>query len=41
MVGGFSVLKDANVEEELEWGRKAVIACQVPVEVRQILRSNC
>jgi hypothetical protein len=40
-VGGFWILKAANLEEALEWGRKAVIACRVPVEVRQILRSNC
>jgi hypothetical protein len=33
-VGGFWILKAANLEEALEWGRKAVIACRVPVEVR-------
>ena len=41
MVGGFWVLEAADLDEALEWGRKAVIACRVPVEVRQILRSNC
>lgn len=34
-MGGFWVLEAANMEEALEWGRKAVIACQAPVEVRQ------
>lgn len=34
-VGGFWVLECANIDEALEWGRKAVIACRVPVEVRQ------
>ena len=34
-VGGFWVLEAANLDEALEWGRKAVIACRAPVEVRQ------
>jgi hypothetical protein len=34
-IGGFWVLEAANMEEALEWGRKAVIACRAPVEVRQ------
>jgi hypothetical protein len=33
-VGGFWVLQAANLEEALEWGRKAVLACRAPVEVR-------
>ncbi|MDB6080422.1 MAG: hypothetical protein JWO82_4169 [Akkermansiaceae bacterium] len=33
-VGGFWVLKAANLDEALEWGRKAAIACRAPVEVR-------
>jgi hypothetical protein len=33
-VGGFWVLKAASLDEALEWGRKAVIACRAPVEVR-------
>jgi hypothetical protein len=37
-VGGFWILKAANLEEAQEWGRKAVIACRVPVEVRPFLR---
>ncbi|AIE87676.1 DGPFAETKE domain protein [Fimbriimonas ginsengisoli Gsoil 348] len=34
-IGGFWVLQAANMDEALEWGRKAVIACRAPVEVRQ------
>jgi hypothetical protein len=34
-VGGFWVLEATNMEEAMEWGRKAVIACRAPVEVRQ------
>jgi len=34
-VGGFWVLEAASMDEALEWGRKAVIACRAPVEVRQ------
>jgi hypothetical protein len=34
-VGGFWVLECADEEEALEWGRKAVIACRAPVEVRR------
>ncbi len=33
-VGGFWVLEAANLEEALAWGRKAVVACRAPVEVR-------
>jgi len=33
-VGGFWVLAAANMEEALEWGRKAAVACRAPVEVR-------
>lgn len=33
-IGGFWVLEVANMDEALEWGRKAVIACRAPVEVR-------
>lgn len=33
-IGGFWVLEAANMDEALEWGRKAVIACRAPVEVR-------
>jgi hypothetical protein len=34
-VGGFWVLEAANLDEAVEWGRKAAIACRAPVEVRQ------
>jgi hypothetical protein len=36
-VGGFWVLKAANLDEALAWGCKAVVACGTPVEVRAIL----
>jgi len=34
-IGGFWIVEAANLEEALEWGRKAVIACRASVEVRQ------
>jgi hypothetical protein len=37
-VGGFWILQCANMEEALAWGRKAVVACRVPVEVRAFLK---
>ena len=33
-IGGFWVLEAASLEDALEWGRKAAIACRAPVEVR-------
>jgi hypothetical protein len=33
-VGGFWVLEAADLDEALEWGRRAAIACRAPVEVR-------
>lgn len=33
-IGGFWVLETATLEEAVEWGRKAAIACRTPVEVR-------
>jgi hypothetical protein len=33
-IGGFWVLEAANLDEALEWGRKAAVACRAPVEVR-------
>lgn len=33
-IGGFWVLDVADEAEALEWARKAVIACRVPVEIR-------
>jgi hypothetical protein len=37
-VGGFWILEAANLDEALAWGRKAVVACRAPVEVRAFLR---
>ena len=36
-IGGSWVLDAANLDEALAWGRKAVVACRAPVEVRSIL----
>ena len=33
-VGGLWVLGAADPDEALAWGRKAAVACRVPVEVR-------
>ena len=33
-IGGLWVLEAENMEEALEWGRKAAIACRTSVEVR-------
>ncbi len=35
-VGGFWILEAADLDEALDWARKAVAACRVPVEVRQV-----
>lgn len=37
-IGGFWILECADMDEAVAWGRKAVIACRVPVEVREFLR---
>ena len=39
-VGGFSIIEAANMDEALAWGRKSVIACRMPLEVREIPYSN-
>jgi hypothetical protein len=39
-VGGFSLLKCANLDEALAWGRKGVVACRRPVEVRAFFRGT-
>ena len=39
-VGGFWILEAADMDEALAWARKSVIACRVPVEVREIPYSN-
>jgi hypothetical protein len=36
-IGGFWILNAANMDEAVEWGRKAVIACRASVEVREFL----
>ena len=36
-VGGFWILEAADLDKALEWGRKAVVACRAPVEVRAFL----
>lgn len=36
-IGGFWILECADMDEALAWGRKAIIACRVPVEVRAFL----
>ena len=37
-IGGFWILQCADMDEALAWGRKAVVACRVPVEVRAFIR---
>jgi hypothetical protein len=39
-IGGFWILEAADLGEALAWGRKAVVACRAPVEVRPFGRSN-
>ena len=38
--GGFWVLECGSMDEALGWGRKAVIACRAPVEVREIFTTH-
>ncbi|HWI07225.1 MAG TPA: YciI family protein [Solirubrobacteraceae bacterium] len=33
-VGGFWVIEAPDLDAALEWGRKATLACRVPIEVR-------
>ena len=35
-IGGFSIIEVADMDEALAWARKSVLACRVPVEVREI-----
>jgi hypothetical protein len=37
-IGGFWILECATMDEALAWGRKAVVACRAPVEVRAFLK---
>jgi len=39
-IGGFWILEADDMDEALAWGRKAVIACRAPVEVRQFARRS-
>ena len=36
-IGGFSILKAANMDEALAWARKGAVACRASGEVREIL----
>ncbi|MGC2647494.1 MAG: YciI family protein [Candidatus Sulfotelmatobacter sp.] len=36
-IGGFWILKAADLDEALAWGCKAAVACRAPVEVRELL----
>lgn len=36
-VGGLWLLKCADMDEAVEWARKASVACRVPVELREFL----
>lgn len=33
-IGGFWILECPDLDEAVAWGRKAVVACRAPVEVR-------
>ena len=33
-IGGFWIIKAADLDEALEWAKKATVACRGPVEVR-------
>jgi hypothetical protein len=37
-IGGFWILECADMDKALVWGREAVVACRVPVEVRAFLK---
>ncbi len=39
-IGGFWVVEAAHLEDALAWGRKAVVACRAPVEVRPFLNPD-
>jgi hypothetical protein len=38
-IGGFWVLEARDMDEALEWGRRAAVACRAPVEVRAFHQS--
>ena len=37
-IGGFWILEAADMDAAMAWGRKAVVACRAPVEVRAFFR---
>jgi hypothetical protein len=39
-IGGFWILEAADLDDALAWGRKAVVACRAPVEVRPFGRHS-
>jgi hypothetical protein len=39
-VGGLTIIEVASMDEALAWGRKSVIACRMPLEIREIPYSN-
>jgi len=40
VLGGFWILETDSLEEAVEWGRKATVACRTPVEVRQFFGTS-
>src|SRR6266851_3899056 len=40
-IGGFWVIKAPDLDVALEWGRKAALACTVPIEVRPFQEAAC
>ncbi len=34
IIGGFWILDVADVDEAIQWGKKAAVACKAPVEIR-------
>ncbi|AIJ25350.1 YciI family protein [Amycolatopsis methanolica] len=40
-VGGFTVIRAADLDEALEWGRKLTRATTLPIEVRPLVDGSC
>ena len=36
-LGGFWILETADMDQAVAWARKGVVACRMPVEVRELL----
>jgi hypothetical protein len=36
-IGGFTVIRAPDLDAALEWGRKAALACTLPIEVRPLV----